>query len=481
MPEERARDGHPIDGRTTPASDRRKTGRTTGRGTGREADRKSAKERHIRMSDPAHEPPAASVTAPPPASDPPPEPAEMPDPPAPPAQSGPPDPPRASEQAEPSASSGRPRPSAPAGGGEAAEPAESAEPSAQAPSPDPDDIEFVLPSISDVEELVLGAPRRYTSGQVAQLVGVSLEEARRMWRALGFADFGPARAFTDADVEALRHLRKLIQSGLLPGPVADQFVRSVGQTMARFAEWQTEAWMEYISGELNGRRSERVMGSAEEVMPLLEPLVLYAWRRHLAAAGTRAMQSVTDHNTVGQRLAVGFADLVGFTRLSRSLSEAELGHVVETFEAAAADVVTALGGRLVKTLGDEVLYVAFNPQGAAELGLRLVEAMAAEPALPELRVGIAYGQVLSRMGDVFGTTVNLASRLTALAPKDTVVIDRELAAELAGVPDFDVQPMWRRPVRGLGLVEPFMVRRPGAGVRDEGAAEGPETAEPTTS
>lgn len=325
--------------------------------------------------------------------------------------------------------------------------------------PDLDDAEAVQHSIADMEELVLGAPRRYTSGQVAQMVGIPLEEARRLWRGLGFPDFGPARAFTDADVEALSHLLELIGSGLLPEPVAAQFVRSVGQTMARFAEWQTEAWVEYIGGELTGQRSEQVAGAAGDVMPQLEPLVLYAWRRHLAASTTRAMESLTDHNTVGQRLAVGFADLVGFTRLSRSLSEAELGRLVETFEAAAADVVTSLGGRLVKTLGDEVLFVAFKPDSAVELGLRMVEVMREQGMMPELRVGIAYGQVLSRMGDVFGTTVNLASRLTALAPKNTVVIDRDLAAALGDDPAFDLQPMWRRPVRGLGLVEPWTVQR----------------------
>jgi adenylate cyclase len=340
--------------------------------------------------------------------------------------------------------------------------------------PDLDDPEAVRHSISDMEEIVLGAPRRYTSGQVAHLVGVPLDEARRLWRALGFPDFGPARAFTDADIEALRHLLELVRSGMLPEPVAAQFVRSVGQTMARFAEWQTEAWVEYIGGELTGTRSERVIDAAGGVMSQLEPLVLYAWRRHLAAATTRAMQSLTDDNTVGQRLSVGFADLVGFTRLSRNLSEAELGRLVQTFEDAASDVITALGGRLVKTLGDEVLFVAFKPESAVELGLRLVEVMAEEPVLPELRVGIAYGQVLSRMGDVFGTTVNLASRLTALAPKNTVVLDRELAAALGDEPGFDLQPMWRRPVRGLGLVEPWTVQRPG--IRDtaseiDGAAD----------
>ncbi|NUU22996.1 MAG: adenylate/guanylate cyclase domain-containing protein [Streptomycetaceae bacterium] len=330
--------------------------------------------------------------------------------------------------------------------------------------PDLLDPESVRHSISDMEEVVLGAPRRYTSGQVAHLVGVPLDEARRLWRALGFPDFGPARAFTDADVEALRQLLELVRTGMLPEPVAAQFVRSVGQTMARFAEWQTEAWVEYVGGELGGPRSEQVIDAAGGVMAQLEPLVLYAWRRHLAAATTRAMQSLTDDNTVGQRLSVGFADLVGFTRLSRNLSEAELGRLVQTFEDLASDAITALGGRLVKTLGDEVLFVAFKPEAAVELGLRLVEVMAEEPVLPELRVGIAYGQVLSRMGDVFGTTVNLASRLTALAPKNTVVLDRELAAALGDEPGFDLQPMWRRPVRGLGLVEPWTVQR--LGMRD---------------
>jgi adenylate cyclase len=320
--------------------------------------------------------------------------------------------------------------------------------------------EAVQDTITDFEELVLGAPRRYTAGQVAHLVGISLDEARRLWRSLGLADFGPARAFTEADVTALRHLLDLVESGMLPEPVAVQFVRSVGQTMARFAEWQTEAWVEYINNEGDQARSEEVVRGAGDVMPELEPLVIYAWRRHLAAATTRAMESIVDTSTVGQRLAVGFADLVGFTRLSRNLSESELGVLVQTFEDAASDVIASLGGRLVKTLGDEVLFVAFAPDTAVEMGLRLVEAMDAEAVLPELRVGIAYGQVLSRMGDVFGTTVNLASRLTALSPKNTVVLDRELAVAVTGDPRFDLQPMWRRRVRGLGLVEPWTAHRP---------------------
>ena len=119
-------------------------------------------------------------------------------------------------------------------------------------------------------------------------------------------------------------------------------------------------------------------------------------------------------------LSVGFADLVSYTRLSQRLEERELALLVDRF---GAPLVRRhrrrRGGRLVKTIGDEVLFVADTPAAAAMIGLELAEAMAEDPELPDVRVGIATGTVLTRMGDVFGSTVNLASRLTALAAPGT--------------------------------------------------------------
>ena len=112
---------------------------------------------------------------------------------------------------------------------------------------------------------------------------------------------------------------------------------------------------------------------------------------------------------------MGFADLVSYTRLSQRLEERELALLVDRFGRRSSDVIAGAGGRLVKTIGDEVLFVADTPAAAATIGLELAEAMAADPELPDVRVGIATGTVLTRMGDVFGRTVNLASRLTALA------------------------------------------------------------------
>ncbi len=139
---------------------------------------------------------------------------------------------------------------------------------------------------------------------------------------------------------------------------------------------------------------------------------MYAWRRHLAASAGR----IVDQETASAWMAVGFADLVGFTRLSRQISETELARLVERFESRSADIVASSGGRMIKTLGDSVLWVSDSAARAADIALSLIQAHARVRGMPELRVGLAIGPVIGRMGDVFGTTVNLASRLTSLAP-----------------------------------------------------------------
>jgi adenylate cyclase len=156
---------------------------------------------------------------------------------------------------------------------------------------------------------------------------------------------------------------------------------------------------------------------------------------------------------------VGFADLVAFTQMSRELDELELAKVVERFEEITSDVVAASGGRLVKTLGDEVLFSAESPELGAEISLAIAEAIKKSPDVPDVRVGVSYGPVLPLMGDVFGTTVNLAARLTAIARPGSVVADAALAAELAESTGYEAIRILRRPARGLGVVQPYVLRR----------------------
>ncbi|WP_031092855.1 adenylate/guanylate cyclase domain-containing protein, partial [Streptomyces sp. NRRL S-15] len=283
-----------------------------------------------------------------------------------------------------------------------------------------------------LEALILGADRRYTPFQAARTAGVSMDLASRFWRAMGFADIGQAKALTEADVLALRRLAGLVEAGLLSEPMAIQVARSTGQTTARLAEWQIDSFLEGLTEppEPGMTRTEVTYPLVELLLPELQEFLVYVWRRQLAAATGRVVQAADDEEMVDRRLAVGFADLVGFTRLTRRLEEEELGELVEAFETTSADLVAAHGGRLIKTLGDEVLFAADDAGTAGEIALRLVEAMAQDTTMPALRVGMAFGTVTTRMGDVFGTTVNLASRLTSIAPKDAVLVDGAFAAEL---------------------------------------------------
>ncbi|WP_421111440.1 adenylate/guanylate cyclase domain-containing protein [Streptomyces sp. NEAU-S77] len=340
-----------------------------------------------------------------------------------------------------------------------------------------------------LEQLILGAERRYTPFQAARSAGVSVELATRFWRAMGFADIGQAKALTEADVLALRRLSGLVEAGLLSEPMAIQVARSTGQTTARLADWQIDSFLEGLTEpqESGMTRTEITYPLVELLLPELEEFLVYVYRRQLAAATGRVVQAADDAEMVDRRLAVGFADLVSFTRLTRRLEEEELGELVEAFETTAADLVAAHGGRLIKTLGDEVLYAADDAGIAAEIGLRLIETLTHDETMPELRVGIAFGTVATRMGDVFGTTVNLASRLTSIAPKNAVLVDGAFAEELSHTGEapvseaeaaeaaakaekegleppsyrFALQPMWQRPVRGLGVVEPWLLSRRG--------------------
>ncbi|MBB5078681.1 adenylate/guanylate cyclase domain-containing protein [Nonomuraea sp. NPDC050547] len=315
-----------------------------------------------------------------------------------------------------------------------------------------------MTSEDGLTEAFLREHRRYTSHQVAEMAGVPVYRARKFWRALGFANVADdAVEFTDSDVEALRTLLGMVSRGLYDEGHVLLMARSLGRATARLAESQAELGAEELdqAGVPLADRPRAWTRRARRVVPDLEKLLVYAWRRQLAAAAGR----MVEQEKTAVRLAVGFADLVGFTRLSRQISEIELAALVDEFEGRSADVVTSTGGRVIKTLGDSVLFVSGKAHDAAEIALRLLAAHAKVRGMPELRVGLAVGPVIGRMGDVFGTTVNLASRLTALAHPGTILADPDIAEELTGDRAFRLVPVDRLTVRGLGELVPFTVKR----------------------
>lgn len=315
-----------------------------------------------------------------------------------------------------------------------------------------------------LETRLLGSPRRYTRNQAAERSGVPLDVARAYWRALGFADVGDeAVAFTDADLEALERIRRLVSEGVLDDELAASLIRAMGHTMARLAEWQVTALFEHLTDDIGLPGTEARLAAvklAGEHHDDFERLLVYAWRRQLAAlAGRAARAPSSDARAVVLSLTVGFADLVSYTRLAQQLRERELFRLMGRFEALASDIVAGAGGRIIKTVGDEVFFVADDAFAGAEIALQLAERMGADEVLPDVRVGMATGTIVARLGDVFGTTVNLASRLTAMATPGTVLVAPETAAILADHSAYAVDLQEPRAVRDLGLIEAGLLRR----------------------
>lgn len=320
-----------------------------------------------------------------------------------------------------------------------------------------------VPSKDDLEASILGGEPHLTSVDVAARAGIDVDEARRLWRALGFPYVEDTNAaFVDADLTAVRLVKGAVDSGMIGLDTIVRLTRALGSTMARLADWQVSTLLDELGAGPDDGMSESsvrmAMQVADQVGPAFEQLLVYAWRRHLAAAVVRA-EAPGDGVTpeVDARATIGFADLVSFTQLSNGLDDKSLAGLVERFESECTDLVTAGGGRAVKTLGDAVLFIVEDASDAVETGLQLVEHIGRSKDMPDLRVGLASGSVITRLGDVFGPPVNLASRLTTVARRNRVIVDHATASALGD--DYETRVLPARPMHGFGNVEPITVRR----------------------
>ena len=309
-------------------------------------------------------------------------------------------------------------------------------------------------------QLMPGRPR-YTFAEACRRASFDVETAKRLWRALGFPDAPPEeRLFRDEDVETIITMRQQIESTIVP--VGEnyvqlvQIVRVVAGSLAKIAEVESDA----LASAVRERRQKGV--SDEEIaMQLinsldwsrLSRLIDYVLRLQLRATARRKLTAGDPQATGAEDLAVGFVDLVGYTALSQELDAEDLGALVTRFEELAYDTVAEHGGRVVKTIGDEVMFVAGDAASAARIALRLSERSAVDEVLPDARAGLAYGTVLAQEGDYYGPVVNLASRLVEIARPGSVLTSSELREALAHDPSFIWQRLRSRRIRDIGRTE----------------------------
>jgi adenylate cyclase len=133
--------------------------------------------------------------------------------------------------------------------------------------------------------------------------------------------------------------------------------------------------------------------------------------------------------------------------------------MVDRFEALAYKHIPERGGRVVKMIGDEVMFAVDDGAFAADIAVALVEAYARDPALPGVRIGLATGPTLSWEGDLYGPTVNLASRAVNVARPNTVLVSDELGTQLKDDPRFDLRRLRAVRLQGIGRVQLWVLRR----------------------
>jgi adenylate cyclase len=332
------------------------------------------------------------------------------------------------------------------------------------PEPTAEPTDLTAPTISDLENAILGEAPTFLGSEVAAAAGVSGDDARRLWRALGFPDAADQSAFNTADREALELVTRTVSESGIDFETMLRLTRAIGHTVSRLADWQmatvSSALEEFAHGDLSTPQSmQAALDLIEHQVPHFDKLLVYAWRRHLAAAVSRIeVLGANDDDLHVPQATVGFADLVSFTALSNELDEHEIGELVEVFETRCSDVIADHNGRVIKTLGDSVLFLEADPVQAIDIALDIIAVIGGDERLPDVRLGLATGPVVLRMGDVYGPPVNLAARFTGVARRNRVIID-ERTAELLPAAAFETRPLPARPIRGFGDLEPFTVRR----------------------
>ena len=300
---------------------------------------------------------------------------------------------------------------------------------------------------------------KLTPLQVAARAGVPVEQARRLWRVLGLPPVADNESnFADSDVAALRSVSELLEQGSTDSAAVVQVGRVIGRSMAQVAEAFVAAIMDRLTHlSPPAPLEDSAPRLIEALAPTIESLLGHVWRRYLLAALLRTLTN--DAAPAGDHgLTIGFADLVGFTAISQQLDAAELAATVDRFEGLAYELIVGRGGRVVKMIGDEVMFAVDDGHTAVQIALDLVEACAADPGLPEVRVGLASGTALAWEGDLFGPTVNLASRLVNIARPGTVLASDALGRQLPSS-SFELRHLRPLGLKGIGRVRFWVVRR----------------------
>jgi adenylate cyclase len=330
-----------------------------------------------------------------------------------------------------------------------------------------DDVIAILGSDDPEAEMnlrVLFPGPRIRVDEFADRVGLSIEQLERIRIAAGLPRLpgGPeVQVFSARDEQAFISFG--VGTALFGEEATLQFIRVMGSALSRVAEAAVALFGSHIGRSLDEQHAPpdvqfNASVDATQALSALGPALDTMSRFHAETAIrrlTRAREGATSFES--GRLAVGFVDLVGFTPLAETMTIRRLGELFDEFEGLAGDLIAEHDGRLVKLIGDAVMFVALDPDAACEIALRLVEHFRGEANPVTPRGALALGEMLVRGGDYFGHVVNLAARAAELAVPYEILVSQEVVA--AAGPRFNFEPAGRRMLKGFAEPAPLATLR----------------------
>ncbi|OBG47501.1 cyclase [Mycobacterium alsense] len=334
-----------------------------------------------------------------------------------------------------------------------------------------DEIRATNPPLLLATRHLIGDDGTYVSTrEISETYGVDLGLLQRVQRAIGLVrvDDPDAVVHMRADGEAAAFAQRFVELGLDPEQVV-LVVQVLAEGLSRAAEVMRYSALSAImrpgATELEIAKASKALVS--QIAPLLGPMIqnmLFMQLRHMMETeAVNAAERAAGKPLPGARqITVAFADLVGFTRIGEVVSAEELGHLANRLAVLARDV-TVPPVRFIKTIGDAVMFVCPDPRPLLDIVLKLVDAVDGDNDFPRLRAGVASGMAVSRAGDWFGSPVNVASRVTAVARPGTVLAAESVWEVLDdGGEDGDFQGSFAgaRRLKGIkGEVKLFRIRR----------------------
>lgn len=327
-------------------------------------------------------------------------------------------------------------------------------------------------TVTTYQDCLLGGPPRHTARDLAELTGMRVEEVIHFWKSMGLPPSSEdAVAFTDRDLDAFRQWSGLLASGDIDEASSRSLLHAHSHLADRLALWQVEALVEGAARRLgldDTTARMYVLDHMRERVAVLEAAFTHAWQRQLEALLARTDREVAQrgheespHKRFPLNRSLGFVDMVSYTSSSAILG-GRLPGLIERFEEESRLAVVGEGGRVVKMIGDAVLFIADDLPTGLRVVTALIERLQADDEILPVRASFVRGDVFSRSGDVFGPTVNLAARLVDIAPVGRILTDASTAAAVAagkGGAGYTLEEFPSAELRGVGTVHPYLLAR----------------------